>query len=161
MSPKLSDLAFLMGEASGVEFNIVQVRGGRAVMDGVNAGDMDLGFMAGIQRNGVEAGDLVNLASALSKPLDQTPDAPTMADLGVEFVADGYFLFIGPAGMPAEARTALADAIEGVASDAGTKAGGIIAKAFGGPSIIKGDALDALIASDYEAASALLEAASE
>lgn len=158
MSPKLSDLAFLLGEAQGVDFNIVQVRGGRAVMDGVNAGDMDLGFMAGIQGKGVAAGDLVNLASALSTPLNQTPDAPTMADFGVDFVADGYFLFIGPAGMPEEARAALADAIEGVATNADTKAGGLIAAAFGGPSVITGAELDALIASDYEEAGELLAA---
>lgn len=158
MSPKLSDLVYLLGEAQGVEFNIVQVRGGRAVMDGVNAGDMDLGFMAGIQRKGVTAGDLVNLASAMSEPLVQTPDAPTLADLGVDFVADGYFLFIGPAGMPEEARAALASAIEGVASNADTKAGGLIQAAFGGPSVITGAELDALIASDYEAAGALLAA---
>ncbi|MEM6275609.1 MAG: tripartite tricarboxylate transporter substrate-binding protein [Pseudomonadota bacterium] len=158
MSPKLSDLAFLLGEAQGVEFNIVQVRGGRAVMDGVTAGDMDLGFMAGIQRKGVAAGDLVNLASALSAPLVQTPEAPTMADLGVEFVADGYFLFIGPAGMPTEAREALAGAIEGVASNTGTKAGQLIQNAFGGASVITGDDLDALVATDFASAGALLAA---
>ena len=161
MSPKLSDLAYLMGKANGVDFNIVQVRGGRAVMDGVNAGDMDLGFMAGIQAKGVAAGDLVNLASALSVPLNQTPDAPTMADLGVEFVADGYFLFAGPAGMPDAARDALASAIEAVVTDEETKAGALIKRAFGGASVFTGDELDALVAGDYAAAGALLEAASE
>lgn len=161
MSPKLSDLAYLLGKANGVDFNIVQVRGGRAVMNGVNAGDMDLGFMAGIQAKGVAAGDLVNLASALSVPLVQTPDAPTMADLGVEFVADGYFMFAGPAGMPAEARDALASAIGEIISDDSTKAGGLISKAFGGPAIFTGDELTELVANDYAAAGALLEAASE
>lgn len=161
MSPKLSDLAYLLAKANGIEFNIVQVRGGRAVMNGVNAGDMDLGFMAGIQGKGVAAGDLVNLASALSVPLNQTPDAPTMGDLGVDFVADGYFMFVAPAGMPADARTALADAIGSVASDETTKAGAIIKRAFGGATVITGDALDALVTSDFEAAGALLEAVSE
>ena len=52
MSPKLADLAFLIGEANDVDFNIIEVKGGKAVMNGVNAGDMDLGFMAGIQRKG-------------------------------------------------------------------------------------------------------------
>ena len=85
MSPRLADLAYLLGKAQGVDFNIVNVKGGKAVMNGVNAGDMDVGFMAGIQSKGVAAGDLVNLASALSVPLKQTPDAPTMADLGVPF----------------------------------------------------------------------------
>ena len=37
MSARLSDLAYLLGEANGVEFNIVQVKGGKAVMNGVNA----------------------------------------------------------------------------------------------------------------------------
>lgn len=80
-------------------------------MNGVNAGDLDVGFMAGIQGKGVASDDLVNLASALSEPLKQTPEAPVLADLGVDFSADGYFLFVGPAGMPVEARDALAAAI--------------------------------------------------
>ena len=48
MSPKLADIAYLLAEANGVEFNIISVKGGRAVMNGVTAGDMDVGFMAGI-----------------------------------------------------------------------------------------------------------------
>jgi tripartite-type tricarboxylate transporter receptor subunit TctC len=157
MSPKLSDLAFLLGEANGVEFNIVQVRGGRAVMNGVQAGDMDLGFMAGIQRKGVASGDLVNLASALSEPLVQTPDAPTFADLGVSFSADGYFVFVGPAGMDPAARDAITAAIvEAVNSG---KAAGMIGKAFGGAVTIQGAELDALMQADFDAAGALMEAA--
>lgn len=161
MSPKLSDLAYLLGKANGVEFNIVQVAGGRAVMDGVNAGDMDLGFMAGIQAKGVAAGELVNLASALSTPLQQTPEAPTMADLGVDYVADGYFLFIGPAGMDPGARDALAAAISDIVADSQTRAGELIARSFGGPAIIAGDDVARLVADDYESAGRLLEAASE
>ncbi|MEM9756656.1 MAG: tripartite tricarboxylate transporter substrate-binding protein, partial [Pseudomonadota bacterium] len=104
MSPRLADLAYLLSLAQGVEFNIVEVRGGRAVMDGVNAGDLDVGFMAGIQRNGVASGDLLNLASALDVPLDQTPGAPTLADLGVPFSGGGEFLIIAPAGLDPVAR---------------------------------------------------------
>lgn len=157
MSPRLADLAFLLGEAQGVEFNIIEVRGGKAVMDGVTAGDMDLGFMAGIQSKGVAAGDLVNLASALSAPLKQTPDAPTFADLGVPFNADGYFVFVAPAGLPEDARTALTDAIV-KASGAG-KAGAMIGKAFGGTVNITGAELDAMMQADYDGAGALMEAA--
>ncbi|MDU8927120.1 tripartite tricarboxylate transporter substrate-binding protein [Alisedimentitalea sp. MJ-SS2] len=161
MSPKLADLAYLLGKAQGVEFNIVNVKGGKGVMNGVNAGDLDLGFMAGIQRKGVAAGDLVNLASALSAPLVQTPDAPTFADLGVKFSADGYFLIVGPGGMPAEARDALAAAIGEVISTEGMKSNGMISKAFGGAAIIAGDDAQALVEGDFEAAGALLQAASE
>lgn len=157
MSPKLADLAFLLGEANGIEFNIIEVRGGRAVLDGVTAGDMDLGFMAGIQGRGVAAGDLVNLASALSVPLVQTPEAPTLADLGVEFTADGYFVFVAPPGLPDEAREALTAAIV-EASNSGA-AQEMIGNAFGGTVNIAGDELDALLTQDFEAAGALMEAA--
>lgn len=161
MSPRLADLAYLLGKAQGVDFNIVNVKGGKGVMNGVNAGDLDVGFMAGIQSKGVAAGDLVNLASALSEPLVQTPEAPTFGDLGVKFSADGYFVFVGPAGMSDEARSALTEAIVSVVSDEGTKAGGLIKKAFGGAATISGDDLTNLLASDYANAGALLEAASE
>ena len=53
MSPRIADIAYLLGEANGVEFNIIEVRGGKAVMNGVNAGDMIFGFMAGIQAKGL------------------------------------------------------------------------------------------------------------
>ncbi len=161
MSPRLADLAYLLGKAQGIDFNIVSVKGGKAVMDGVNAGDLDLGFMAGIQAKGVAAGDLVNLASALSTPLTQTPDAPTFADLGVEYDSDGYFVFVGPAGMPADARDALASAIAEVAADEASKAGGIIKKAFGGAATITGDELTALLEAGYSSAGQLMEVASQ
>ena len=159
MSPKLSDLAFLLGDANGVEFNIVEVKGGKAVMNGVNAGDIDVGFMAGIQAKGVASGDLVNLASALTVPLVQTPDAPLIGDRGVPFGADGYFLFAAPAGLDAEARSALTNAIAEIVQDESTKAGGIIKKAVGGAAVINGSAVDALLEKDVADAAELIKAA--
>ncbi|MGI9363596.1 MAG: tripartite tricarboxylate transporter substrate-binding protein [Rhizobiaceae bacterium] len=156
MSPKLSDLAFLLGEAQGVKFNIVQVKGGKAVLNGVTAGDMDVGFMAGIQGKGVASGDLANLASALSVPLKQTPNAPTLSDLGVKFNADGYFVLVAPAGLPDDARKALSDAIE--ASATSGKPSGLLRKAFGGATIIKGKDLDMLVQEDFDNAGALMNA---
>lgn len=161
MSPKLADIAYLLGKAQGIELNIINVPGGKEVMNGVNAGDMDVGFMAGIQAKGVAAGDLVNLASAMSAPLVQTPDAPTLADLGVPYNADGYFLIVGPKGMPAEARDALAAAISEAVTTAGTKSNAMITKAFGGPTVIAGDAAQTMIEADFEAAGALMKAASQ
>ena len=161
MSPKLADLAYLLGKAQGVEFNIVSVKGGKAVMNGVVAGDLDVGFMAGIQAKGVASGDLVNLASGLSTRLKQTPDAPTLADLGVQYNSDGYFVVFGPKGMPVEARDAIAAAIGDAVSTEGTKVNGLLNKAFGGPTIIAGDELQSLVESGYDAAGELMKAASE
>ena len=161
MSPRLADLAYLIGKANGVDFNIVEVKGGKAVMNGVNAGDLDLGFMAGIQRKGVASGDLVNLASAMTEPLVQTPDAPTMDAIGVPFDGGGAFLILGPAGMPDDAREALATAIGEIVSDPETKAGGLIAKAFGGAKVMTGDALTDHLKDQYDDAGTLMKAASE
>lgn len=84
-----------------------------------------------------------------------------MADLGVEFTANGNFAFIGPAGMSTEARDAPASAIAEVISTEGMKSNSMISKAFGGATIIAGDELQALVSGDYEAARKLLQATSE
>ena len=160
MSPRLADLAFVLGEANGIEFDIVMAKGGKGVMNAINAGDVDLGFVAGIQNKGVKAGELVNLASALSTPLTLTPDAPLLSDLGLtQFNSDGYFLFVGPKDMPADARDAIANAIADIVSDSGTKANQMISQAFGGPVVIKGDELDTLITKGVESSEALMKAA--
>lgn len=161
MSPKLADLAYLLGKAQGVKFNIVSLRGGKAVLDVINAGDVDMGFVAGLQGKGVAAGDLVNLASVMNTPLKQSPDAPVLRDRGLEFDAEGEFVFMAPAGLPAEARDTLAAAIAEVAKDTETKAGQMIAKAFGGALTYSGDELSGRIEAGYTASEALLAAASE
>ena len=120
MSPRLADLAYLLGKAHGVSFNIVMVRGGKGVMNGLNAGDLDAGWGAGIQTKAVLAGDMVNLASGLSTKLDVTPAAPTMAELGVDFNADGYFMFTAPDGIPEATRETLSSAIAAVVMDEST-----------------------------------------
>ncbi len=161
MSPKLADLAYLLARANGIEFNIVMVKGGKGVMNGLNADDLDIGWGAGIQNKAVLAGDMVNLASGLKAKLKVSPDAPTMKELGVDYTADGYFLFAAPAGLPADARDALASAIAEVVQDPSTKAGGFINKAFGGPAVLMGAELDTIMADDVAAADALLKASAE
>ncbi|MEM9603113.1 MAG: tripartite tricarboxylate transporter substrate-binding protein [Pseudomonadota bacterium] len=158
MSPKLADLAYLLGEAHGVEFNIISVRGGKAVMNGLNAGDMDIGWGAGIQNKAVAAGDMVNLAYGLSTKLNISPTAPTMAELGVDFNADGYFLFVGPAGMPEDAASAISSAIAEIAQDTESKAGGFIGKAFGGAAVLQGEPLVQFMADGVADSEALMAA---
>ena len=161
MSPKLADLAYLVGKAQGVDFNIVQVKGGKAVMNGLNAGDLDIGWVAGAQAKGVAAGTMVNLASGLNTPLAMSPNAPTMNDMGVGFDAGGYFMFAAPAGIPEEARQKLATSIAEIVNDSSTKAGGLINKAFGGPAVLTGDELNNYLKGKLSASGDLLTAASE
>ncbi|MEM1298099.1 MAG: tripartite tricarboxylate transporter substrate binding protein [Pseudomonadota bacterium] len=161
MSPKLGDIAYLIGKHEGVDFNIVSFKGGKGVLNALSAGDADVGFGAGTQTKAVLAGDMVQMASGLSKRLNITPDAPTLQELGMDLQADGYFVFMAPAGLPDEARTAISDAIAEIVQDESTKAHGIIKKGFGGTVVIKGAELDKVMADDLVAAKELLERASQ
>lgn len=158
MSPRLGDLAYLLGQAHDIEFNLVSLKGGKAVMNALNAGDVDIGWGAGIQTKAVLAGDMVNLVSGLKKPLDASPDAPLMKDLGVDYDAGAKFMLVAPGGMADDVRATLAEKLASVATNPDSKAGGLIKKAFGGPLIIQGAELDALLASDSEGASVLMKA---
>ncbi|MEL6623244.1 MAG: tripartite tricarboxylate transporter substrate-binding protein [Pseudomonadota bacterium] len=158
MSPRLGDLAYMLGKAQGIDLNIVMLKGGKGVMNGLNAGDVDIGWGAGIQTKAVRAGDMVNLVSGLNEPLAISPKAPLIKSLGVPYSAGGYFLFAGPAGMPSDARAALAKAIAEVVQDPSTKAAKIIQRAFGGPSLISGEKLDQLLATENDDAKALIAA---
>ena len=161
MSPRLADMAYLISKHYGVEFNIVMVKGGKGVMNGLNAGDLDIGWGAGIQTKAVLAGDMVNLVSGLSKRLSASPDAPTLRELGIDTDSDGYFMFTAPAGLSDEARAAISDAIADVVNDPETKAAKFINKGFGGVVVIKGADLDAQIAREQDGVRALLKAVSD
>ena len=143
MAPRLADLTFLLEKAHGVKFNVVSYRGGIAVLNAINAGDIDVGYVAGPQAKGVKAGELVELASALSVPLRATPTAPKLSDLGVPFNADGQFVFVAPGGMPAKAQETLGNAIATIVNDPNQKVTKIIKRVFGGSVTIVGKKLDA------------------
>lgn len=161
MSPRLEDLTYLLEQANDVTFNTVGYKGGKLVLDAINAGDVDVGFVAGPQGKGVAAGDLVELASALTGPLNATPDAPLLSDLGVPFNAEGQFVFVAPGGLPAEAQQKLGDAIEAVVTDPDQKVAQIIQKVFGGPKVIKGAELQDHLQAGFDSAAELMKAVGE
>ena len=161
MTGALGDLAYVISLRNDVDFNIISVRGGKAVMDGLNAGDMDVGFGAGIQAKAVAAGDMVELASARGETLVNSPDAPLLADYGVEFVNEIAFLFAGPPDMDPAAREAIAAAIAEIVTDEGGKANEFITLGFGGPVVIQGEELEMAVQKDFDASGALIAAASE
>ena len=145
MSPKHADINFLIEQKFGVKFNTVILRGGRKVMNAITAGDVDLGYGAGIQAKAVRAGQMVNLASGLSERIKISPNAPTLIELGIPHDIAAKFLFVGPAGMPASVRKTLADAIGGVINDKNTKASKFVTSRYGGPDVITGKKLDDLM----------------
>ena len=77
--------------------------------------------------------------------------------MGVDFHAEGQFVFVAPGGLPAEAQTAFADAIEAIVTDGDQEVAKIINKVFGGPQVIKAADLDAVLQKGYNDAAALLK----
>lgn len=158
MTQRLADIAYLVEKANNVDFKIVMVKGGKAVMNGLNAGDLDVGFGAGIQAKAVAAGDMVELASVLSGPLSMTPDAPLLSKYGVKFTSDTAFMFAGPKGMDEKARAAISAAIAEIVQDPSTKAHKFIKKGFGGTKVIRGKDLEVLVQKGFDDAGALMKA---
>ncbi len=145
MSAKLADIAYTIEQKYGVKFNTVVFRGGRKVLNAITAGDVDVGWVAGIQAKGVRAGDLVNLMSGETTRLKISPDVPTLGELGIPYDAGAKFLIVAPKGIPADARKGIADAVATVLTDKSTKAAQFVQRAFGGPQLISGAALEKLI----------------
>ncbi len=158
MSAKLADIAYVIQQKYGVEFNTVVMRGGRKVLNAITAGDVDVGWVAGIQAKGVRAGDLVNLMSGEAARLKISPDAPTLGELGIPYVGGAKFLIVAPKGIPADARKGIADAVASVLTDKSTKAAQFVQRAFGGPQLISGAALEKLIADGIAGSKKLMAA---
>ena len=158
MSPKLADVAYTVQQKFGIELNTVMFKGGRGVLNAITAGDVDAGWVAGIQSKGVKSGDLVNLLSGETARLKVSPDAPTLNELGIPYDAGAKFVIVAPKGIPADARKGLADAIASVLNDKSTKAAQFVTRAFGGPRLISGAALDKLVADGIASSRQLMEA---
>jgi len=157
MSAKHADINFLIEQKYGVKFNTVVLRGGRKVMNAIIAGDVDLGYGAGIQSKAVRSGKMVNLASGLSQRLKISPNAPTLVEMGIPYDIGAKFIFVAPAGIPGEARKALADAIGDIINDPSTKASQYVSKGYGGPDVITGKKLDAFIQNEIKIATVLMK----
>lgn len=161
MTPRLADGAYYIGKENGVEFNIVSsYQGGKAVLNAINAADIDIGWVAGPQAAGVVAGDLVNLVNGEDQPLKASPDAQTLSDIGVDFYFGATFAAIAPSGLPAEVETALSEAIATVVQKEGTKSNAFITKVFTLKVKTGSDASD-YVAGELADAQALLDATSE
>lgn len=160
-SDRQADMAWHLGQKVGIDFNIVEVRGGKGVMDGLRGGDLDIGWVAGAQAKPVQQGEMVNIARGIEAPLADSPDAPMITDLGSDYLLDGYFMFIAPGGMDPAVREALAAAIRDVAEDSATDANGLLTKAFGGAAVRTGDDLDAYMAKANADAAELIKAVAE
>ena len=156
MTQQHADVNFLLEQKFGVKFNTVLLRGGRAVLNALNAGDIDIGYGAGIQAKAVRAGDIVNLVSGMSERLKVSPDAPTLKEIGIPYELGNFMIFVAPKGVPADARSSLADAIGAILKDPNTKAYKFITARFSGPLVFTGKQLDEMMAKGVKDAKTLM-----
>jgi len=157
LSPKYADASYLLGNNLGVKFNIVNFKGGKNVLNAILAGDIDMGLIAGLQRQGVESGTLVNLASAETKRLKMSPDAPTLGEVGFDVELGSYFMFAAPKGLAPQVQQALTKTITDVVQDPKSKSHAFITKRLVEPTVIQGADLDRLLAKALADAKVLLK----
>ncbi len=161
MTQRLADGAYYIGKVNDVNFNITSsYTGGKAVLNAVNASDVDIGWVAGPQAAGVKSGDLVNLANGEDQPLAVSPEAQTMADIGVDFFFGATFLAMAPANLSPEANEALSTAISTVIQKDGSKSNAFINKVFA-LKVNAGDDAENYVKRELADAEALLNATAE
>ena len=141
MTPRLGDAAYLIGKKYGFEYNSVKAKGGRGVLNGLMAKDVDVGFIAGLHVKAVAAGDIVNLLSVESARLKMSPDAPTMKEIGIPYDFGIKFIAFVPKGTNPEAIKTIAAAFSEVLSDPNSKARQFVQRTFGEPPLKTGEIL--------------------
>jgi len=157
MSPMLADAIYVIGRNNDVEFTTVMVRGGKGGLNGVVADDLDVAWAAGVQTPGVLAGDLVNLVSAETGPLNISPEAPMMSDYDVPYIFGSRFIVVAPDGLPDAISQTYQAAIADILNDPESKTAQFASRAFSGPVVVQGEDLRSSVQELYESYGALLD----
>ena len=148
----------VLADKLGLDVNHVRGSGGKSGVNALVAGDADLAWGGGAQRPLVDAGELVILISGMAEPLVQNPDGETLSDLGIEATFGATFVLAAPAGLSADARDAIGQAVVEIITDSGSEAAKFIAKQYPpAAKVIVGADLDAEIRRQLGVNSALLE----
>lgn len=103
-------IQFVNGQ-SDAGFRLVSMESSAEELQNVLGGHVDAAFNAGTHIPSLEAGDVKMLASANASRHSYAPDVPTVQEQGFDIYVDPWFYIAAPAGLPDDARTALAGAI--------------------------------------------------
>ncbi|MDB6176221.1 tripartite tricarboxylate transporter substrate-binding protein [Paracoccus sp. Z330] len=161
MTPRLADGAYYIGKVNEVDFSIVSnFSGGQDVLNAINAGDIDIGWVAGPQKAGVVSGDLINLANGEHETLEMSPDTRGLSDFGVDFGFGTTFLVFAPAGLSDEAKAAWSEAIIAAVDNPDSKVRSFIDRLFVAKTL-NADEASAYVATEADEALQLLDATAE
>lgn len=151
MSPRLDNAAYLIGQKFGFKYKTFKAKGGRGVLNGLLAKDVDVGFIAGLHSKAVKAGDIINLASVENQRLTMSPNAPTLREIGIPYDFGIRFVVFAPKGLPADVRQSIADSIGAIIHDPASKTRQYIQRNFGTPPMTSGAILDAAMRAELNA----------
>jgi putative tricarboxylic transport membrane protein len=94
-------IAVKMGEAKGVEFNIVSFKQGTEAIMAIMGGHVDFGLGSPGETAGqIESGQLRVLATATDKRIPQMPKVPTLKEEGIDVSYTSIRGIFGPKDMP-------------------------------------------------------------
>jgi len=93
-------------------FKLVSTKSSAEMIQYLLGGQVDASFSAGTHIPYLEKGDVKMLAVANSERHDYAPGVGTLLEQGYDLFSDPWFYFAAPAGLPDEARIALAQALD-------------------------------------------------
>lgn len=93
-------------------FKLVSTKSAAEMIQYLLGGQVAASFSAGTHISYMEQGDVKMLASANSERHDYAPDVKTLQEQGYDLFSDPWFYLAAPAGLPAEAKAALAEALD-------------------------------------------------
>lgn len=100
-----------LSEKEGITMKAVPTKGGSGAMKNVLGGHTELGFSGGNHIKHLGQGTITLLASLRSERLTNSPDVPTMMELGYPIAFEAHFMIAAPKGVPADVQAKLANAI--------------------------------------------------
>jgi tripartite-type tricarboxylate transporter receptor subunit TctC len=107
----------LIEKATGIKFKYVSYEGLAPRMNAILGGHIDLTDSNLTQKGKVDAGELKFLAIATEKRSPETPNVPTLKELGVNVVFDVSRGIMAPKGTPADVLAKLESACAAAAKD--------------------------------------------
>lgn len=93
-------------------FKLISTKSSAEMIQYLLGGQVAASFAAGTHIPYLEKGDIKMLASANSERHDYAPETPTLLEQGYNLFSDPWFYFAAPTGLPEEAKSALADALD-------------------------------------------------
>ena len=101
-----------INKTNGAGFELVSHKSGAEQIQGLLGGQLQAGYGAGSHIEYLKSGDIKMLAVVTDTRQPYSPDTTTLIEQGFDYSLDPYFYIAAPKGLSAEAKEALAKALD-------------------------------------------------